>query len=36
MRLPHDAALQRIFIGESDRRGRKPLYHAVGAERPKS
>ena len=29
MHLPEDALLLRIFIGESDRHGRKPLYEAI-------
>ncbi|MCL4177072.1 MAG: DUF190 domain-containing protein [Verrucomicrobia bacterium] len=29
MQLPHDAVLLRIFIGESDRHGRHPLYEAI-------
>lgn len=28
MHLPHDAMLLRIFVGESDRCGHKPLYEA--------
>jgi hypothetical protein len=28
-RLPHDATLLRIFIGESDRHGHSPLYEAI-------
>src|SRR5512137_2884440 len=29
MHLPHDAVLLRIFIGESDRWKRQPLYEAI-------
>ncbi|MGB8465708.1 MAG: DUF190 domain-containing protein, partial [Terrimicrobiaceae bacterium] len=29
MELPEDALLIRIFIGESDRYGRRPLYEAI-------
>jgi PII-like signaling protein len=29
MELPEDALLIRIFIGESDRYGRQPLYEAI-------
>jgi uncharacterized protein len=29
MHLPEDALLLRIFIGESDRHGHKPLYEAI-------
>ncbi len=29
MELPEDALLLRIFIGESDRHGHKPLYEAI-------
>jgi PII-like signaling protein len=29
MHLPHEAMLLRIFIGESDRWGRQPLYEAI-------
>ena len=29
MQLPHEAVLLRIFIGESDRWGHKPLYEAI-------
>jgi uncharacterized protein len=29
MKLPHDAYLLRIFIGESDRFGGKPSYEAI-------
>src|SRR6201981_1108720 len=29
MHLPHDAMLLRIFLGESDRWGHKPLYEAI-------
>ena len=29
MHLPHEAVLLRIFIGESDRCGHKPLYEAI-------
>jgi PII-like signaling protein len=29
MQLPHEATLLRIFIGESDRWGHKPLYEAI-------
>lgn len=29
MHLPHEALLLRIFIGESDRWNRKPLYEAI-------
>jgi len=29
MKLPEDGILLRIFIGESDRYGRKPLYQAI-------
>ena len=29
MQLPPDAVLLRIFIGESDRHGRHPLYEAI-------
>jgi PII-like signaling protein len=29
MDLPEDALLLRIFIGESDRHGHKPLYEAI-------
>ena len=29
MHLPHDAMLLRIFIGESNRWNRKPLYEAI-------
>ncbi len=29
MELPEDAILLRIFIGESDRHGRRPLYEAI-------
>ncbi|HEV2320300.1 MAG TPA: DUF190 domain-containing protein [Verrucomicrobiae bacterium] len=29
MNLPRDATLLRIFIGENDRCGRKPLYEAI-------
>ncbi len=29
MRLPEDATLLRIFIGEDDRHGRKPLHQAI-------
>lgn len=29
MNLPHDAALLRVFIGESDRFGGRPLYEAI-------
>jgi uncharacterized protein len=29
MHLPKDALLLRIFIGESDRHGHKPLYEAI-------
>ena len=29
MQLPHDAVLLRIFIGEADKCGGKPLYEAI-------
>jgi len=29
MHLPHEAVLLRIFIGESDRYGHKPLYESI-------
>ncbi len=29
MRIPHDATLLRIFLGESDRFDHKPLYEAI-------
>ncbi|NCA83555.1 MAG: DUF190 domain-containing protein [Opitutae bacterium] len=29
MDLPHEAELLRIFIGETDKHGRRPLYEAV-------
>jgi uncharacterized protein len=29
LQLPHEAVLLRIFIGESDRWGHKPLYEAI-------
>src|SRR5712675_2088069 len=29
MRIPHDATLLRIFLGESDRYDHKPLYEAI-------
>lgn len=29
MQIPHDAALLRIFIGESDRYEHRPLYEAI-------
>ncbi|MDX1416350.1 MAG: DUF190 domain-containing protein [Candidatus Promineifilaceae bacterium] len=29
MKLPEDGILLRIFIGESDRHGRKPLFEAI-------
>ncbi|MBI2517164.1 MAG: DUF190 domain-containing protein [Opitutae bacterium] len=29
MELPHDSVLLRIFLGESDRHGHKPLYEAI-------
>lgn len=29
MQIPKDATLLRIFVGESDRFGRKPLYEAL-------
>jgi PII-like signaling protein len=29
MQIPHDAALLRIFIGESDRCGHRPLHEAI-------
>ena len=29
MQVPHDAALLRIFIGESDRHEHRPLYEAI-------
>src|SRR5712675_2442492 len=29
MKIPEDAALLRIFIGESDRHRRQPLYEAI-------
>jgi PII-like signaling protein len=29
MQLPHEAVLLRIFLGESDRWGHKPLYEAI-------
>jgi uncharacterized protein len=29
MQIPHDAALLRIFIGESDRHEHRPLYEAI-------
>ncbi|HTX22582.1 MAG TPA: DUF190 domain-containing protein [Candidatus Aquilonibacter sp.] len=29
MHLPHEAVLLRIFIGESDRYGHKPLYEGI-------
>ncbi|MCI0465819.1 MAG: DUF190 domain-containing protein [Beijerinckiaceae bacterium] len=29
MQIPSNAMLLRIFIGESDRHGRKPLYEAI-------
>lgn len=29
MELPEDAVLLRIFLGESDRCGRRPLYEAI-------
>jgi PII-like signaling protein len=29
MQLPHEAVLLRIFLGESDRCGHKPLYEAI-------
>lgn len=29
MELPHDCVLLRIFIGESDRHGHKPLHEAI-------
>ena len=29
LQLPHEATLLRIFIGESDRWERKPLYEAI-------
>ncbi len=29
MQIPHEAVLLRIFIGESDRWGHKPLYEAI-------
>jgi PII-like signaling protein len=29
MQVPHDAMLLRIYIGEDDRQGHKPLYEAI-------
>src|SRR5437762_10182083 len=29
MQIPEDAVLLRIFVGESDRHGRQPLYEAI-------
>src|SRR3989442_438509 len=29
MKIPHEAVLLRIFIGESDRHGHQPLYEAI-------
>ena len=29
MELPHESVLLRIFIGESDRHGHRPLYEAI-------
>jgi len=29
MHIPHDAMLLRVFIGESDRYGHKPLYEGI-------
>ena len=29
MEIPHESVLLRIFIGESDRHGGKPLYEAI-------
>ena len=29
MQIPHEAVLLRIFIGESDKLGHKPLYEAI-------
>ena len=29
MQIPHEAMLLRVFIGESDRYGHKPLYEAI-------
>lgn len=29
MEIPHEAALLRIFIGESDRHEHRPLYEAI-------
>ncbi len=29
MQIPKDAVLLRIFLGESDRSGHKPLYEAI-------
>jgi hypothetical protein len=29
MQIPHDAMLLRIFIGERDRHGHRPLYEAI-------
>lgn len=29
MQAPHDAVLLRIFLGEDDRCGRRPLYEAI-------
>ena len=29
MQVPHEAVLLRVFIGESDRLGHKPLYEAI-------
>src|SRR5262245_1904191 len=29
MQIPHEAVLLRIFIGESDKWGHKPLYEAI-------
>ena len=29
MRIPHEAALLRIFFGEDDKHGRLPLYEAI-------
>jgi PII-like signaling protein len=29
MRIPHNAVLLRIFVGENDRAGHRPLYEAI-------
>ena len=29
MQVPHDAVLLRVFLGEDDRCGRRPLYEAI-------